>query len=177
MNWKTPITLMVLLGLLLGAAFYGWQTIISPDETERAPAASSTPPPCKRKATFKKGQTIRAQDVTVNVYNAGIVSGLAGNTLSALVGKGFKGGVSDNAPGGQSARNVTIMTNVPASPKVRLVRMQFQGPVRLVSGELGVGVDVIVGDDFRGVDPNASTVIRLNRNFSSCPSSSPSAAP
>lgn len=169
MNWKTPITLMVLLGLLLGAVFYGWQTIISPDETEKAPAAPGKPPHCERKATFKKGQTIRAQDIAVNVYNAGIVPGLAGNTLSALVSKGFKGGVSDNVPGAQSARNVTIMTDVPTSPKVRLVRMQFQGPVRLESGELGVGVDVIVGDDFRGVDPNASTVIRLTRNVSSCP--------
>ncbi len=168
MNWKTPITLVVLLGLLLGAAFYGWQTIISPDETEKAPAASGTPPPCERRASFKKGQTIRAQDITVNVYNAGIVSGLAGNTLSALVGRGFKGGISDNAPRAQSAGNVTIMTDVPRSPKVRLVRMQFQGPLRVVSGELGVGVDVIVGDEFRGVDPNAATVIRLRRNISSC---------
>ncbi len=176
MNWKTPITLVVLLGLLVGAVFYGWQTIISPDEPAEGPTAGA-PPTCERKVTFKKGQKIQAQDITVNVYNAGIVPGLAGNTLSALVGKGFQGGVSDNAPGAQSARNVTIMTDVPESPKVRLVRMQFQGPVSVVPGELAVGVDVIVGDEFRAVDPNATTVIQLRRNISSCAKGTPGAAP
>ncbi len=176
MNWKTPITLVVLLGLLVGAVFYGWQTIISPDEPAEGPTAGA-PPTCERNVTFKKGQKIQAQDITVNVYNAGIVPGLAGNTLSALVGKGFQGGVSDNAPGAQSARNVTIMTDVPESPKVRLVRMQFQGPVSVVPGELAVGVDVIVGDEFRAVDPNATTVIQLRRNISSCAKGTPGAAP
>jgi len=176
LNWKTPVTLLVLLGLLVGAVFYGWQTIISPDEPAEGPTAGA-PPMCERKATFKKGQRILAGDITVNVYNAGIVSGLAGNTLSALVGKGFQGGVSDNAPGAQSARNVTIMTDVPESPKVRLVRMQFQGPVRVVPGELAVGIDIIVGDEFRAVDPNATTVIQLRRNISSCAKDTPGAAP
>jgi hypothetical protein len=177
LNWKTPITLVVLLGLLVGAVFYGWQTIISPDEKEKAPEVAGTPPKCERRTTFKKGQTIRAPDITVNVYNAGIVPGLAGDTLSALVGKGFQGGISDNAPGAQSARNVTIVTDVPESPKVRLVRTQFQGPVRVVPGELAVGVDVIVGDEFLAVDPNAITFIQLKRNISSCPKGKPGSSP
>lgn len=168
MNWKTPITLVVLLGILLGAAVYGWQTIVSPNETKKPTTAPEPASKCERKTTFKKGQTIRAEDIVVNVYNAGGISGLAGNTLSALVGKAFQAGVSDNAPGRQKARNVTIVTNVPKSPAIRLVRIQFLGPVRVVPGELAPGIDVIVGDNFRAVDPNASTNITLKRTITSC---------
>lgn len=170
MNWKTPITLVVLLGILLGAAVYGWQTIISPggaESTSRAPKSTPTHK-CVRKTTFKKGQLIRAQDIVVNVYNAGEISGLAGNTLSALVAKGFKPGISDNAPDTLTTRNVAIVSGVPKSPEVRLVRIQFQGRVRVVSGELATGIDVIVGDNFRSVDPNATTSIRLKREITSC---------
>ena len=30
MQWRTPITLVVLLVILLGAAYYGWQTVVNP---------------------------------------------------------------------------------------------------------------------------------------------------
>ena len=36
MNWRTPITMVVLLGVLLGAAYYGWNTIVTPDDDNKA---------------------------------------------------------------------------------------------------------------------------------------------
>ncbi len=167
MNWKTPITLVVLLGLLLGAAVYGWQTIISPSEPDK-PAAQGQPKKCAKKTTFKKGQVVRAENIVVNVFNAGVISGQAGNTLSALVGKGFRAGVADNAPDSQTARNVTIVTPTRESPEVRLVRLQFVGAVRVVPGNLEKGIDVVVGDNFRAVNPNAATSLRLGRTITSC---------
>ncbi len=168
MNWKTPITLLVLLGILLGAAFYGWQTIIAPDPTDEKTAKTDGKKKCDNKIVFKRGERIAAENIVVNIYNAGDIPGLAGNTLSALVAKGFKSGVSENAPADRAARNVTIVTDAPSSPEIRMVRMQFRGKVRVAEGEISRGIDVLVGDNFLAVDPNAKTVFRLKRAVATC---------
>ena len=61
MNWKTPITLLVLLGILLGAAFYGWQTIIAPDPTDEKTAKTDGKKKCDKKIVFKRGRADRSQ--------------------------------------------------------------------------------------------------------------------
>lgn len=172
MNWKTPVTMLVLLGILLGAAYYGWSTIVSPDD-KKDTGATQTPaakkgPGCTPVKRFKKGQTVKATDIRVNVYNAGLISGLAGETLDSLTSKGFKAGVASNAPGQMSAANVTIVTKESESPEVRLVRMQFRGPVKVVKGDLAPGIDVLVGDKFQSVDSTIRTEITLRKNINPC---------
>ncbi len=172
MNWKTPVTMLVLLGILLGAAYYGWSTIVSPDsqkDTGAAPTpATKKSPGCTPVKRFKKGQAVAAKDIRVNVYNAGAISGLASETLDALRTKGFQAGVASNAPGQMSAANVTIITKEPESPEVRLVRIQFRGPVKVVKGNLSPGIDVLVGDEFQSVDPLVRTQITLRKNIKAC---------
>ncbi|MBA2699668.1 MAG: LytR C-terminal domain-containing protein [Nocardioidaceae bacterium] len=172
MNWKTPVTMLVLLGILLGAAYYGWSTIIAPDDQKNnvvtQPSEKKKDHRCTRVKRFKKGQAVKAQTIRVNVYNAGLISGLAAETLDALASKGFKPGIASNAPGNMSAGNVTILTAEPESPEVRLVRIQFRGPVQVKKGELAPGIDVLVGDGFRAVDPAVRTEITLRKNISAC---------
>lgn len=172
MNWKTPVTMLVLLGILLGAAYYGWSTIVSPDQ-DKDNAATQTPatkktPGCTSVKRFKKGQAVRAEDIRVNIYNAGQIPGIAGETLDALTSKGFKDGVASNAPEAMSATNVTIVTKEPKSPEVRLVRIQFRGPVKVVKGELSPGIDVLVGDEFQSVDSTIRTEITSHKNIAGC---------
>lgn len=172
MNWKTPVTMLVLLGILLGAAYYGFSTIVNPDDTAGSDAAQTPAtkkaPGCTPVERFKKGQAVKAEDIRINVYNAGLISGLAGETLDALASKGFKAGLATNAPGEMSAANVTIVTKEPKSPEVRLVRIQFRGPVKVVKGELAPGIDVLVGDKFQSVDSTIRTEITLRKNIKSC---------
>ena len=136
MNWRTPITLVVLLGVLLGAAYYGWNTIVSPGDDKKS-AAPDEPSnqPCNKKTTIKKGSRIDAGDVRINVYNGGTRTGLAGDTMDGLVAKGFKRGVADNLPSNINAPwgNVSIvLPGGEAIPQVRLVRNQFIGVVKLI---------------------------------------------
>lgn len=160
--------MLVLLGVLLGAAYYGWQTIISPDEESKATGPTNTGPKCTKHVKFKKGQLIRAKDILVNVYNAGTTSGLAGETLNALGDNGFKPGVADNAPSNMAASNVTILGDR-TSPEVRLVSRQFRGPVKITKGPaLAAGIDVVVGQRFRAVDDRAKTALRLKKAVTSC---------
>ncbi len=171
MNWRTPITMVVLLGVLLGAAFYGWQTIISPGGDAKVSAPTPTGPTCQKKTLIKKGQRIAARDVIVNVYNAGQRAGLAGETLDELVNKGFKRGVAANAPSSLAVGpNVTvILPGGQGAPQTRLVHNQFIGKVLyLKSAALTQGVDVVVGESFRGVDHAARTFVRVNHPVTTC---------
>ncbi len=173
MSWKTPITLLVLLGVLLGAGYYGWRTIISPATGD----AGSTNQPhhhgthCAKRQAFHKGQKFKSKDIIVNVYNAGAIPNLAGDTLAKLGAKGFKQGVADNAPSGVGAANVTILTSDRRLPQVQLVASQFKGRVTYTSGPaLAAGIDVIVGDSFVGADPSARKYLTLHHAISTCKS-------
>jgi hypothetical protein len=162
--------MLVLLGILLGAAWYGWATITSDEEDEQPQAQTKgDQTSCTRTKVYKKGTKIRAKTITVNVFNAGLVTGLAGETLDDLVDKGFKRGAAENAPTGVTATNVTIITNTMNSPRVRLVAKQFQGDVRILEGDaIRPGINVIVGDNFRGVDDGAKERLVLKRRVTAC---------
>jgi hypothetical protein len=170
-TWKTPVTLLILLVLLLGAALYGWQTIISPATDDKNQAAGSHDPPdkCDQTQQLHRGQVIRADDIVVNVYNAGSVANLAEETLDDLKRRGFQSGVFDNAPSRVSATNVTILTQGKVTPQVRLVAKQFKGDVKYAKGSpIDVGIDVIVGNEFKGIDAHAKKALRLKRDVSTC---------
>jgi hypothetical protein len=164
------VTLLVLLVLLLGASFYGWQTIISPATEDNTSAGGPKPPDkCEQVQQFHRGQLIRSDDIVVNVYNAGSVANLAEETLQALKDQGFKPGVFDNAPSRVGATNVTILTQGKLTPQVRLVAKQFKGDVKYANGApIAAGINVVVGDDFKGVDANAKKALRLKRDVSTC---------
>lgn len=171
MNWRTPVTLVVLLGVLLGAAYYGWHTVVNPgDKNAASPSGSKKTPTCTSKI-IKKGTRVPSSEVTVNVYNAGSRSGLAGETLDLLVTHGFKRGVADNAPADITTwGNVTVvLPGGEGAPQTRLVRNQFLGIVKYVDGPaLAPGVDIVVGDNFRGVKPGAQAFVRVNRPVRTC---------
>jgi hypothetical protein len=174
-KWRTPITLAVLLAILLGAAYYGWQTVVDPQTdasgtpTTPTKTTPSPKPTCLQKRIYPKGKTFKAAAFKVNVYNAGGVTGQAGDVLAALHAKGFKEGVAANPPAKVTATNVSILTSTPNSPQARLVQQQFKGKVLLVPGpNLGVGVDVIIGTNFVGVDTAAPTVLTLREPAAVC---------
>jgi hypothetical protein len=162
--------MLVLLGLLLGAAWYGWATVTSEDEPgESETAVGETDDPCLRRQVFKEGTKVKARTIRVNVYNAGVVSGLAGETLDDLVDNGFRRGAADNAPTGLDAGNVTVLTTTRNSPQARLVAQQFRGQVEVVIGDVPrPGVAVVVGDRFRGVDPDAKKRLVLKKRVRTC---------
>lgn len=178
MNLRTPITMLVLLAILLGAAYFGWRTVVSPGGDGKDDTANpSEKSGCTDRTSFEKGQRFRAGDIRINVYNAGSRSGLAGDTLERLSSRGFKAGVSDNAPDGITASNVTVMSPTPRAPQVRLVVRQFRGKVEVTTGpSLAPGIDVAVGDNFVGVDASAPKELRLRKRVITCVKNSTSAS-
>lgn len=175
MAWRTPITLGVLLGVLLAAAFYGWQTVISP--ARENDKKSDAGPKCEQVTEFRKGDVIKPDDIVVNVYNAGSQLGAAGGTLDRMVNRGFKRGEADNAPAGVRTRSVVIITDDKTAPTVKLVANQLKGKVRYVDVDVPApGISIVIGDGFKGIDTSAKKTLKIKADITSCTESSASAA-
>jgi hypothetical protein len=159
-QWRSPITMLVLLVLLVAGGWYGYTVVRSP--TSSSPTTSATGSHCLQWKTYPKGAAITSTDLTVNVYNAGTVSGQADKVLTALHARGFVEGVAANSPAGIEADNVTIVTPTPRSPVVSLVKSQFNGTVQVSPGSaLGSGVDVVIGDHYGGIDAKAPRTLTV----------------
>ncbi len=78
---RTPITLLILFGMLLYGAWWGYNNIIMP-------IPAMPPEPCVDQSV-PKGQ-LQASQVVVRVYNGGDRKGLAADVGRSLRGKGFR---------------------------------------------------------------------------------------
>jgi hypothetical protein len=172
-TWKTPVTLLVLLGVLLGAAYYGWASIVSDDSPDQ-----KTSPTSQTCTTTKvtKGQRLTAKNVLINVYNAGSVEGLASRTLTTLKARGFRAGVAANAPSGVVTGSVMILTQDRTAPETQLVARQFRGPIGYAKPHdvAASGVSVVVGDNFAGFRKQTPRAIVVHRPTKACSTTSKS---
>jgi len=161
----TAVTLVVLLIVLAGMAVYGFKSALAPLPGGEA----SDDPTCS--GTEKEVQKfLKRSEVQVSVYNAGTREGLAGQTLEKVEAAGFRGGNSGNAPGNADVRRAVVWTTEPNDMSARLVALAF-GPgtrVEVTETDLGPGVDVLVGNRFKGLNKKAPQRIRLPRPIETC---------
>ena len=163
------VTMVVLVGLLVAGAWYGWRQMSAPipgdDEPQRRADRKQ-----RCEGGVARGDLVRPADVTVSVYNAGSRSGLADQTLSELAARGFIRGDVGNAPAKlEIVQFVRVLAPAKDDPTARLVALQF-GPNTMIQqarGDLGPGVEVVVGDDFSGL-VKGPTQIKAARASSGC---------
>jgi hypothetical protein len=170
---RTGITLLVLLGLLLLGGAYGLHALFAP-----LPSTKTTATTDCRTTSVKKGQRIRAGQVQVSVFNGGTRPGLADETLGALGQRGFQMGEAGNAPSGAKVKVAKVWTTQRHDAAAELVARQFGPSIKVfhVKADLGAGVDVLVGDDFRHL-VKAKRGLVVGKPSSAClPSPSPSPA-
>jgi hypothetical protein len=157
---RSAITLGVLTILLLLGLVWGWTKLTEPlpglsgstDETQIAACSERT---------VAKGERVDIDEVTVSVYNAGTTDGLATKTLQKLETRGFAPGETGNAPSGTEVKKVQIWADDPKNPAVRLVSSHLGKSVKVVAptgDPLGVGVVVVVGDNFTTLSQGAKFV-------------------
>lgn len=140
----TTVTMLVLLGLLVAGAVWGWQSLFAevPDEPAAKPACETE--------LVERGDRLRSRQVLVSVFNAGTRSGLADSTLERLTRRGFLPGEAANAPADIRVRRVQVWTTLENDPRARLVARQFgKARVRVATEDLGPGIDVVVGNKLR----------------------------
>jgi len=175
----TGVTMVALCGVLVIGAAVGWQKLFA--ELPGEVTASAPPPSCTTKQ-IEAGQRIRSSQVTVSVFNGGTRDGLADTTMDALRQRGFKVGEVGNAPSDANVGRVAIWSTEGNDAEARLVASQFGRKVQVTFSDtdLGVGVDVIVGNDFGGlVRAKRSLVVKVPQEVCvpiQSPAGSPAAA-
>jgi hypothetical protein len=160
-RYRAPVTLLVLVLMVVGGVVYGWNAVTGGGSSE-----STTPQDCSTR-TLSPGGRLSAHQITVSVFNAGTVQGLATETLNQLHGRGFEKGVAADARA--KVHKVAIWTSTPDDPAVTLVAHQFRGKVRIVKTDsvLGEGIQVIVGNHFPGM-ATAKTFIKVTEPAEVC---------
>jgi len=152
---RSGTTLIVLVVLLLVAVGAGFAALTAPFGSDGDAAVAVC-----RTRTVSDGDTVRPQQVTVSVVNAGGRSGLASRTLDDLEDAGFDRGELANAPEDTDVSGVQIWTSDRRNPAVRLVRGHLGGQVRVRDLDAGVaGVTVVVGNAFAGVKQGRESVV------------------
>lgn len=140
--WRTPLTLVVLLAVLVGGAWWGWNSL-----TE-----STAEPQCVM--TQLPNNKLLPKNVVVNVYNGGAKAGTAKTVAALLKNRGFLIGEVRNEPNGERVQQLAVRGNSNTAAEVRLVAGQVtQTPPIVQDGRTDHSVDLIVGAGFTKVKP------------------------
>ncbi|MER6227115.1 LytR C-terminal domain-containing protein [Streptomyces sp. 900105755] len=119
-------------------------------------AASASPAAGARAVVFPK-----PAQITVNVYNATTRSGLAKDTADELKKRGFKIGDVGNAPAkfDQKVKGTAILLGPATALKTSLPVLATQvtaADQRTEAGRKGTAVDLIIGNAFKSLTPQAT---------------------
>ncbi len=156
---RTTITLLILLALLVGGALWGLAQVTKPfPKAVDLPACSDT--------EISRGTKVFADQVVVNVLNAGTRSGLARRTMGLLTDRKFVEGTSGNADRDVKVDVVEVWAPDRKDPGARLVASWF-GTKPMTKDDLEPGVTVVVGDGFRSLDQGRKSV-RAREDMTVC---------
>lgn len=170
-NIRGPLTLVALVAILVVGLTVGWR-LATEDAPSLRESTSSGEPSCEVRS-LDAGSTLRAGQVRINVLNSGTTPNLAGDTMRALIRRGFDGGVTGNAPSGVRVANVLILDPNPKASQVRLVARQFGRGIEVrkpAEDNDPSAVDIIVGNGFdaRELKRNAPTSMKVKGTTDVC---------
>jgi hypothetical protein len=149
-------TLLVLVLLCALGLFFGVRTLTGglPDD----PIVKDPEPTCVDRPIAADTKVFPA-DVMVSVYNGGGRSGVASRTMGELIDRGFVAGDTGNVSDAD-VKFVQVWADDPDSPAVQLVARQFGNRTKVVTDRptLGLGVVVVVGEEFQRFGPTVPSV-------------------
>lgn len=164
---RGPLTLLVLVVLLSGAAWYGYEEVLNIPPPPVPTQVCATPSP-------KEKQRISASSVTVNVYNASKVSGLADRTADELRERGFTVGKVGNSPYDTKVPKVEVRGRAKNAPEVLLVSEQLAGESRRGDSRTeDTSVDLILGPAYTGLVAKAPSAMDVDTPVGVCVTTTP----
>lgn len=158
---RGPLTLLCLVALVTGAAWYGYDSVLNVPPAPKPRQVCATPEP-------KAKQHISSQTVTVNIYNASHVSGLAERTAALLRERGFTVAKVGNDPYHAKVSKVEVRGRATNAPELLLVAEQLNGETRRADHRANTSVDVILGTKYPGLVAKAPTAMDVNTPVGVC---------
>jgi hypothetical protein len=155
---RSAATLGVLVMLCLVGILVGIRALTS--DLPTGPLVERTTEKCENR-NIAQGKKIRADEITVSVYNAGRENGAASRVMKELQTRGFASGESGNAPKGTEVIRAQVWADSRKNSAARLVALQLGSGIKVFGGKpkLGPGIVVVVGDEL-GKLPQGPTQIR-----------------
>ena len=142
---RSAVTLAVLAVVFVSGVAWAWSTVTDPfpEKVEQLACTDSS---------FAAGDRVTPGNVLVNVYNASSTDGLAGETMDALVRKGFAEGTISNTAAATGGSGVVIWATDPDGPAAKLLRTYLGKDAEIVDqATADPGITVVVGEGFPGI--------------------------
>jgi len=156
-HWQTPITMVVLVGILVGGGWWGWKSL-----TE-----STADPNCVQQKL--PNNRLVPNQVVINVYNGGAKAGTAAETAAALEKRGFNIGKVMNEPHGDKTNVLAVRGATAKAPEVLLVAGQMSQKASVVADNRpDHTVDIVVGKGYTTVNPKGLPSVIVPSNQTVC---------
>jgi LytR cell envelope-related transcriptional attenuator len=151
---RTAITLAALALLMLVGVTWGWAQVLKP-------FPGKVDVPICVDTSYRAGDELFVQDVTVSVFNASKREGLAARTMQELEDAGFAAGQTANAPKGTSlTAPAEIWVHDTDNPAAKLLRARVgRVPVVEHPENRAAGITLVVGDQFGDLRKGPDSVI------------------
>jgi hypothetical protein len=163
---RTPVTLLILFGVLLYGAWWGYNNIIKP-------IPPLPPEPCVEQS-LPKGQ-LNASQVVIKVYNGGDRKGLAADVGRNLRSKGFRVVLTTNTV--EKIQKTVIVGADVNNPEVLFVKSFFKEANIRSDKRVDRTVDVLVGNKYGGFNKGAKTTYQVDTHTVCLPSQTASPTP
>ena len=158
---RSAVTLAVLAVIFVIGVAWAWASVTDPfPEKEEQPACTDS--------SFAAGDRITPGNVLVNVFNASGTDGLAGETMDALVRKGFGEGAISNTAADIREGGAVIWTKDPTSPAAQLLKTYLGKNTEIVDQTTAdPGITVVVGVGFPGIK-DGKTGVKADSDSTVC---------
>ena len=163
---RTPVTLLILFGVLLYGAYWGYNNILKP-------IPPLPPEPCVEQS-LPQGQ-LKASQVVITVYNGGDRKGLAADVGRSLRGKGFRVVLTTNTV--EKIQKTVIVGADGNNPEVLFVKSFFKEANVRSDQRVDRSVDVLVGNKYGGFNKEAKATYQVDASTVCLPSPTPSPTP
>lgn len=152
---RTTITMLILAGFVVLAAFRAWEEVSLDLEGDDDPVVEVLPDPTC--AAVAPTEAPAPEEIGLNVYNATDTNGLAQQVAAAMRERGFAILDVANDP---TSRTVVHAAEIRAAaretPGVGLVMAHFPGSVFFADERDEESIDLVLGPEFTGVAPEPS---------------------
>lgn len=161
---KSALTLTTVFVLFLGSIALGYELLTADADVEAV-----EPVTCEMR-TLKAGDVISPNQVRVSSLNSSSISGLANRVLIDLGRHGFAPGTIANAEIDEPVRDVTILTDDPKHPAVRLLAAQFKDTVEFADpiDPDQEGLTVVLGQKYKGLKKKPPREAKLKEDLDWC---------